>query len=367
MTTSKVKIVAGHDSDQGDNPINSSVSAKGKPRIKWYRCKVPREELAKLNTRSDLKGFAQTLGFFSFLALSASLAVYSAYHWPWYVTLLLLFWNGMHFHFLGAAFHELVHDSVFRTKWLNRFFTRVVAFLGWTNQHHYWASHTEHHKYTLHPPDDLEVKLPKKIRLRHILLYNFINPLWPYYTLSSHISAALGRIPQDVWTQSLFPDSNVEGRRKLVRWERVLVIGHVTIVGVSIYMQWWMIPLVVTFPMAMGSVVAMLCSATQHMGLSDNTDDYRLCCRTVYLNPYLRLLYWHMNYHTEHHMYAAVPCYNLGKLHKLIKHDMPHCSNGLIEACKQLYMIQKRQEIEPHYQYVPTLPSPVRHPTTAAD
>lgn len=43
----------------------------------------------------------------------------------------------------------------------------------------------------------------------------------------------------------------------------------------------------------------------QHAGLSDNVPDFRLCCRTMILNPFFRFLYWHMNYHTEHHMYAA--------------------------------------------------------------
>ncbi|MGY8902743.1 MAG: fatty acid desaturase, partial [Flavobacteriales bacterium] len=30
-------------------------------------------------------------------------------------------------------------------------------------------------------------------------------------------------------------------------------------------------------------------------------------------------LYWHMNWHTEHHLYAGVPCYNLKKLHQAVK------------------------------------------------
>ena len=30
-----------------------------------------------------------------------------------------------------------------------------------------------------------------------------------------------------------------------------------------------------------------------------------------------------MNWHIEHHMYAGVPCYNLGKLYEEIKDDMP--------------------------------------------
>ncbi|MBV7331723.1 fatty acid desaturase [Chloroflexi bacterium TSY] len=68
-------------------------------------------------------------------------------------------------------------------------------------------------------------------------------------------------------------------------------------------------------------------------------------------------LYWHMNFHIEHHMYAAVPCYNLGKLHALIEHDLPRSSNGLYETWKEIIAIMRRQKVEPEYQYIPELPA----------
>src|SRR5689334_1931814 len=75
-----------------------------KTRVKWYRCPVPREELSKLNKRSDLLGFAQTLGYLGVLALFAGGAIYSSLHWPWYVTVLLIFINGHFWHFLINGF-----------------------------------------------------------------------------------------------------------------------------------------------------------------------------------------------------------------------------------------------------------------------
>jgi fatty acid desaturase len=94
------------------------------------------------------------------------------------------------------------------------------------------------------------------------------------------------------------------------------------------------------------------------MGLQDEVPDFRLCCRTIILNPFLRFVYWQMSFHTEHHMYAAVPCYNLGKLHEIIKHDLPHCPVGLVEAWTQIIAILKRQRVDPQYEYAPELPSP---------
>ena len=75
-----------------------------------------------------------------------------------------------------------------------------------------------------------------------------------------------------------------------------------------------------------------LCNNTQHVGLQDNVPDFRLCTRTILLNLVVRFLYWHMNFHIEHHMYAAVPCYNLGRLHEAIKHNLPRSPNGLLET-----------------------------------
>ena len=88
----------------------------------------------------------------------------------------------------------------------------------------------------------------------------------------------------------------------------------------------------------------------------DNVDDYRLCCRTILLNPFVRFLYWHMNYHTEHHMYAAVPCYKLGKLHKAIQADLPNCP-GLFAAWKEIIAILQKQKLDPKYQFMAQLPT----------
>ena len=43
--------------------------------------------------------------------------------------------------------------------------------------------------------------------------------------------------------------------------------------------------------------------------------DHRLNCRTVYMNPINRYLYWNMNYHVEHHMFPLVPYHALPRLH----------------------------------------------------
>jgi fatty acid desaturase len=94
------------------------------------------------------------------------------------------------------------------------------------------------------------------------------------------------------------------------------------------------------------------------VGLQDNVNDFRLCTRTFLVNPFVQFLYWHMNYHIEHHMYAAVPCYKLGKLHRAIQHDLPPTPVGIIATWQEIIPIVNKQNVDPTYQYVPPVPSP---------
>ena len=121
------------------------------------------------------------------------------------------------------------------------------------------------------------------------------------------------------WENALFPESAVALRRSLFNWARIQLVGQILIVVVSLTFGLWLAPIVITLAPFYGGGLQWLCNNTQHTGLQDRVPDYRLCCRTILLNPFVRFLYWQMNYHTEHHMYAAVPCYNLGKLHEQVK------------------------------------------------
>jgi fatty acid desaturase len=328
-----------------------------KVRVDWYRSPVPREVLAELNQKSDLLGLAQTLGYFAIVLLLGGSAVYGVGRWPWWVVLILLYLHGTVFCFLLNAFHEFVHQSVFKTKWLNTFFTWVTSFLSWNNPVMFWASHMEHHKYTLHPPDDLEVVLPQTIHPSSFFKFALINPWDFWFRFKIVWRLAVHSRLEGRWEQVLFPPGSPNKKRDLITWARIILFGHAALTAVSLALGWWMVPIVVTFAPFYGGLLQWLCNNTQHFGLQDQVADFRLCTRSVRLNPVLQFLYWHMNYHIEHHMYAAVPCYKLGALHRAIQGDLPE-PPGLLGAWQQMMSIQKIQKTNPAYQHVVTLPAP---------
>lgn len=328
--------------------------------IKWYRSPLSKEDFKLLHQRSDALGLAQAVGFLSAYATTLCLALYSVEHWPWWVTILLVFTHGTVAAFLINGVHELTHGTVFRTKGLNEFFAQVFGFLAVINHEQFRISHARHHRYTLHKPDDIEVMLPMHIMIWDFLRLGFFYPRTAWLSVSSMIRVSLGIFQGDL-ELTIFSVDAPDKRAATIQWSRIMLIGHTVLLVISIYFHLWLLPVLITFR-CYGEWLAYLCNNSQHIGLQDDVPDFRLCCRTFTTNPVLQFLYWHMNYHTEHHMYAAVPCYRLGHLHRRIKHDMPPCTHGLIATWMQIAEIQMRQKKDPFYQYVALLP-PTATPT----
>jgi fatty acid desaturase len=324
-------------------------------RINWYRSLVERDEMSRLLVRSDWRGLVQAAGHLALLVFTGTAAYYSAANSPVWVLLLILYLHGAIYAFLLNGFHELAHRTVFKSKTLNVVFLHIYGFLGANNPVKFWASHQEHHKYTLYPPDDLEVTLPVKLSPLGFIKIFIVNPWALYYTWKGMIRLSLGRLEGE-WENHLFPANDPAHRLELFTWARFYVLGHLLLVGISLAFGQWLLPVLITFAPYYGGGIQSLCNNTQHSGLSDKTPDYRLNCRTIYLSPFLRFVYWNMNYHIEHHMYAGVPCYNLSRLHELIKDDLPRCPNGLFDAWKQIFSIMERQKLDPTYTFVPELP-----------
>jgi fatty acid desaturase len=335
-------------------------------RISWYRSSVEPAKLKELTRRSDLRGAFQTLGHIVLLVITGAAAWYFFENRIWVGFALSLFAHGTIYSFLsGLATHELAHGTVFKTKWLNSMFVRVLSLVSWFNFHDYKMSHTYHHLYTLHPRGDREVLLPNTpslhpLFLLQLLTFNLVGaPNEPYSfpfvqnTAATVKLAFSGRFSKE-WLEAVYADQE-EARRKSINWARLLLLFHAAIIAVSIVFKLWMLPVLVTFAPFIANWLRYFIGVPMHTGLRDNVPDFRLCVRTITLDPFSQFIYWRMNWHTEHHMYAAVPCYNLKRLSAAIAADMP-APRSLVAAWKEIRETYHRQKKEPKYQFDTPLP-----------
>ena len=344
-------------------------------RVEWYRCPIDHAKLRALSKRSDLQGWFQAGGHFALFLGTGALTYFFWSQQNWIGFAVALFAHGtVGSFFSGVAPHELGHGTVFRTKWLNKFFKYLFSLLSWWDPFDYATSHTYHHRYTLHPEGDREVLLPLKpsvdstFLLQMFTMNIFTQPGRTFgkggviSTIFVTIKSALGIIgstesPSREWLQALHADQPDE-KRKSVWWSRLLLLFHGSVVAVSIATGLWVLPLLVTFFPFIGNWGVYFVGLPQHCGLRDNDSDFRKCVRSMTLNPLAEFLYWRMNWHLEHHMYAGVPCYNLKKLYREVADDMPE-PRTLLGAWREMYETWQKQEIDPGYQFDTPLPESV--------
>ena len=342
-------------------------------RVKWYRCPIDRERLRTLSRRSDLAGWSQAGGHLALFAGTGTL-VYLFWLWESWILLAVALW----FHgtvgsfFSGVAPHELGHGTVFRTPWLNKAFLYLFSLVSWWDPFDYASSHTYHHRYTLYPEADRENLLPLEPSLRPTLLLQLftVNVLTKpgrtfgkgglLWTIAMTIQSALGKagpaeIPSREWLQAVHADQPKEHRRS-IWWSRLLLLFHTTVVAVSIVAGQWVVPLLVTFASFIANWGTYFTGLPQHCGLRENVPDFRKNTRSMKLDPLLEFLYWRMNWHTEHHMYAAVPCYSLKKLAREVAADMPE-PRTLRGAWREMRTTWRRQQTDPGYQFDTPLPA----------
>jgi fatty acid desaturase len=357
-------------------PDNDSIRVRKDFRVKWYRPPVDKFVLQELHERSDIKGYFQTLGHLGLLTCTGALTavLFVQEQWTWFF--IALWFHGSFGSMIGAANHELGHRTVFKTRSLNLFFLRVTSLLTWWNYHEYSMSHTFHHRNTLHTEGDREVQLPKKPSLQFLLLlqlftFNFQNLTFrasrSFLTACGRFSTQPLRAGNDVgatqWHQAL-AEVYPEKQKDAVRWARIVLGFHGSIILVTFIFQVWWLAIVISGFAFIGNWLGYFVNVAQHGGLRDNVPDFRLCARTIHLNPLFEFLYWRMNYHAEHHMYAGVPCYNLKRLSQVIAEDMPE-RKTLIGAWREMRETMKRQQTEPEYQFSMPLPS-TAHPGVTA-
>ncbi len=342
-------------------------------KVRWLRPKIEQAKLRELNRRSDAQGWFQAGGHLGIWIVTGAIVYYFWSQALWIPFLIALFFHGtVASFFVGIAPHELGHGTVFKTKILNKIFLYIYSCLAWWNPFDYASSHTYHHRYTLHPEGDRENLLPISplvgpFFLVQLLTINLLTQPGRTFGKGGFLSTiyvtTLGTfgwvssldIPSQEWLQTLHEDQPEE-HQKAIWWDRFLLLFHGLVILASILSGYWVFIFIISLSPFIGNWGGYSLGMTQHTGLKENDDDFRKCVRSVKVNSLAEFLYWRMNWHTEHHMFAGIPCYNLKKLYYEIADQMPE-PRTLVQAWQEMRETWYRQQEDPDYYFDTPVPA----------
>lgn len=294
--------------------------------VQWRRPPVNRDVLKRCMERSDALGLVHSLGTLAILAASGSFAYLMFADKQWMLLALALYVHGGLYAFQPQT-HEFSHGTVFKTPWLNTLFKRIYGLVFWTNNSAlYRMSHTYHHRYTVHRDGDGEVVLPMPWTLERVAesavrvvdVTGFLLTL--YDLVLALFRPFLRNTRRGTWQRYVYAKGTPQEQREAYWITLLQLLFHVGFAALAVATGRWFLIVVVSLPAFYGGKwYAVYVHDTMHSGRQPEVDDFRLCCRSVRVDPVTSFLFWHMEYHTEHHAFPGIPCYRLARFHRLTK------------------------------------------------
>jgi fatty acid desaturase len=324
--------------------------------IPWIKVNISREDLGRFTKRNNGRGLLQALGFLLLIGATGALSYYAFIRHLWVLLGFCLYVHGTFYSMFSDALHELSHNTVFANRAMNICATALFGWLYWPmNPHFYRLSHQKyHHRYTLyHRSDGEDVPNYVALKPRFVLgLFAYlvqpkqlVQCLWRLFTLAPLSKGWRGRgFKLDTWEQFILKNASDAERRQVRRMGVACLGGHLLFTAVCIYFGLWFLPVLVTLaPFYGGGFLGFVTGIHQHAACEANNPDFRISCADAVLDPLTSFLYWHMEYHIEHHMFAAIPCYNLKRLRRFVADQLPPMKPAvprlleLNRVCKEKY------------------------------
>jgi fatty acid desaturase len=260
--------------------------------------------------KSNLKGFFQLILHLGMISIVIFLGCY--FDNPLSFTLLFLL-NGVLVSFLSTtgAIHELVHSTVFGSRYLNKIFYELLCLLTWTNAIKFRATHFYHHK-NFGDQYDTESNSTNlsNIKFREFLSWIFIDA----NRLISIIKYFYYAITGTVDSKDLVRILDGHEKEFIIR-ERLMYFINISILLLLLSSQSYKLIFFISLSPFTCTFFSKVLANIQHIKISD-CDRTNLLERStsISLSPLFAFLYWNMNYHIEHHLYPGVPFHQLPEL-----------------------------------------------------
>jgi fatty acid desaturase len=329
----------------------------GMPRFEepnWTKVAVERRTLRTLQKRSNVPGLLHFGVYVALLVVFGGLTVWAPSLWP---KGLFFVAYSVVFGFSEPILHETHHRTPFRSVWLNETVHYIAGLLAFKEPIRDRWLHAGHHTYTYYSEIDPEIVTDRPpsfwtLGLDFMRLHMAIVWLWTSVRISVVGLDELGKR----WIPKAF-------RRQTIWSARACVAFYLLVIALAVVIGSWYPIFFVFVARFVGAPLHSWVTFIQHAGLEENVADWRENTRTVRMNRLIRLLYWNMNFHVEHHMYPTVPFAALGRLHVEIEAESPTPYRNTFAAWNELIRALWRQRKDPAYSVHRPLPKPDAAPS----
>ena len=293
------------------------------PRVKPDEFFTP-DEWERLASKSRFKGLALLLHCWLVVAAAMAIGVI----WPVTIPLMVLV-IGTRQLGLFILMHDAAHGLLHPNRRINDLAAKCF---GGAELDAYRPYHLQHHRFVQQSEDpDLVLSAPFPITPAS-LTRKIRRDLSGQTFFKQRFGPLLGKLKSREAGQRAWPLVATE-----LKTQHVFLItntlGFLIFAAAGLWWAWlvmWLLPMATWL-----ALVARLRNIAEHALVAENNADPLRHARTTHANIIERALiapYW-VNYHSEHHMFTQIPCWNLPKAHRIL------ASKG----------VTARMEVQPSY------------------
>ncbi len=284
---------------------------------------LPAATVRELALKSDTIAIAWLTGHLALISIAGSFVTATRstpLAWPAMavlgVTLIALF----------APLHETTHRTVFRPVLANKLLGWFAGLLLVLPPEWFRLFHMAHHRHTQHPEHDPELADSRPLTPARYLWRLSGLPYWIaeirllLMLARGHVEAAF--IPRH--------------RRSAVIFEaRCYLATYAALAAGSLALRSDCLLWLYVVPALLGQPVLRAVLMAEHGGLPLLLDR-RASTRTTLSVRAVRMLFWNVNYHAEHHIAPGVPFHALPRLHSLLAGNLQAVAPGYAAAHRDI-------------------------------
>lgn len=220
--------------------------------------------------------------------------------------------------FLFTAMHECIHDTAFKSSFLNRSVSVLCGFAIIVPPAWFHYFHFAHHRHTHEPGLDPELQSPKPQNIFAYVKHVSGFPVW-FSNILALATNALGRNADAFVPPKGKARVTFEARAMLAIYFLIAVTSFLW--GSSLLIWTWIVPALLGQPFLRLFLLAEHTACPHVENMFENT-------RTTFTTRLVRLIAWNMPFHAEHHALPTVPFHKLPALHEAVRDHLKTTADG---------------------------------------